>query len=342
MQKDDKTAKNNTELIERYVYHVTKRLPQPQRADIEKELLGLIDDMLSARGDAPSKDDVTAVLRELGRPAELAAKYKGSRQHLIGPEYFDTYLLVLKIVLAAVTFGMVVARSIGFAVEPPANVFAAFGLFIAAIFSALVQAFAWVTVIFALIERFAKDAPWKEKDWDPADLPPVPAHKVTIKKGEPIVGIVFSVLFLVLVNAAPQLFSAYIYSDGTLNTIPVFDLIVFRQLLPLINVMICLGILKEILRLAAGRYTIGLAAAMTVINIASIILFIFTFGPASQIWNAGFMTGLGTTWGASAAAAHIWSIIPKILVGLVIFGNVVDIITMFFRALRHSEAKISV
>jgi hypothetical protein len=341
MQNNDKTAKNNAELIERYVYQVTKRLPQPQRADIEKELLGLIDDMLAGRGDVPSQDDVTAVLRELGRPAELAAKYKGSRQHLIGPHYFDTYLLVLKIVLAAVAFGIVVARSIGFAVEPPHNVFEAFGLFIAAIFSALVQAFAWVTAIFALIEHFAKGAPWKA-DWSPADLPPVPAHKATIKKSEPIVGIVFGVLFLVLVNVAPQLFSAYIYYDGALNIVPVFDLAVFRQLLPLINVMVCLAILKEILRLAVGRHTIGLAAAMTVINVAAIILFIFIFGPASQIWNAGFMTGLGTTWGASAEAAYIWSIIPKILVGLVIFGNVVDIITTFTRALRHKEVKVSV
>ena len=78
------------DLIDRYVYQVVRRLPQSQRADIEAELRGLIDDMLSARGGG-KREDVIAVLRELGRPAELAFRYSGSRRSLIGPEYYDTY-----------------------------------------------------------------------------------------------------------------------------------------------------------------------------------------------------------------------------------------------------------
>lgn len=37
------------ELIDRYIYAVTKKLPQKQREDIEKELRTLIDDMLEER-----------------------------------------------------------------------------------------------------------------------------------------------------------------------------------------------------------------------------------------------------------------------------------------------------
>jgi hypothetical protein len=328
-------AKMSNDMIDRYIYQVIKRLPQAQRADIEAELRGLIDDMLAARADSPSKDDVAAVLRELGRPSELAAKYKGSKQYLIGPEYFDTYLLVLKIVLAVSAFGMVLAQSIGYVSAPPQSFFSALGLFFAAVFSGLVQAFAWVTAVFALIERLAGKAPWKGNEWNPADLPPVPTQKATIRRSEPIAGIVFTVLFLVVMNAAPQLLGAYMKADGVLTIVPVFNMEVFRLLLPLIDVMICIGLVKELLRLIVGRYTISLSVALVVLSVVSMFMFIHLFGPASAIWNQSFMAQLGTEWSMSAQAAHVWSIIPKILVGLCIFGTVVDGIQTVVRAVRH-------
>lgn len=333
-------GKMNKDLIDRYVYQVIKRLPQAQREDIEQELRGLIDDMLSARADAPSKEDVTTVLRELGHPAELASKYSGTKRWLIGPGYFDIYLMVLKIVLAVTGFGMLLAQVIGFVSAPPQDVWTAFGLFFGSVIGGLIQAFAWVTGIFALIEHFAKDAPYRGKDWNPADLPPVPVQKATIKRSEPIVGIVFTVLFLVIMNVSPQLFGAYFPVDGSMRVVPVFDLNVFYRLLPLIDVMICLGILKELLRLVIGRYTVGLSAALVVINVLSMIMFIWLFGPASGIWNADFMTQIGTEWSLSAQAAQLWSIVPKILVGLAIFGNVVDSIQLVVRAFRHREPAV--
>jgi hypothetical protein len=327
--------KRGLDLIDRYVYQVTKRLPQAQRADIEAELRGLIDDMLAARSDAPAREDVIAVLRELKRPAELAAKYSGSTRHLIGPEYFDTYLLVLRIVLAAVAGGMTLALVIGYATNPPAHILGAVAGFFGSIISALVQAFAWVTGIFALMERWGKGSPAAATPWDPADLPPLPTHKAAIKRSEPIAGIVFSVLFLVLLNAAPQLFSAYLPADGALRVVPVFDLAVFYRLLPLIDVMVCLGIVKELLRLVVGRYTVSLSLALTALNVVSAIMFILLFGPASGVWNPDFMVQIGTAWSASAEAAFLWNLIPKILVGLCIFGNVLDSIQAIVRAARH-------
>ena len=37
------------EMVERYIYAVTKKLPEKQRSDIEQELRSLIEDMLSAQ-----------------------------------------------------------------------------------------------------------------------------------------------------------------------------------------------------------------------------------------------------------------------------------------------------
>src|SRR5659263_187062 len=111
------------ELIERYIYAVTRHLPEKQREDIAKELRGLIEDMLSQRAEAHASDtDIEAVLIELGEPSALASKYSGKPRYLIGPEIFETYIMVLKIVLIAIAFGMLVALTVHYAIEPPVDI----------------------------------------------------------------------------------------------------------------------------------------------------------------------------------------------------------------------------
>ena len=70
----------NNDLIERYIYAVTKRMPENTKNDVSDELRGLIDDMLCERcGDViPGDKDVRIVLTELGTPQELYEKYNNS------------------------------------------------------------------------------------------------------------------------------------------------------------------------------------------------------------------------------------------------------------------------
>lgn len=61
------------DLINRYIYAVTQKLPESQRADIEKELQGLVEDMLEDRGvgvETASLEEVEQVLLELGPPGK--------------------------------------------------------------------------------------------------------------------------------------------------------------------------------------------------------------------------------------------------------------------------------
>lgn len=331
---NNENVKQVKDLIDRYVYQVIKRLPPAQRSDIEKELRTLIDDMLSARTEKASKEDAIAVLRELGRPAALAAKYGNTKRWLIGPEYYDMYLTVVKIAMAAAAFGIVLAQSIGFVTDPPQNIFATIGILFASLFSALIQAFAWVTAIFALTERFAKNEMLDKCDWNPADLPPVPDKKNTIKRSEPIVGMVFTVLFLAVVNTIPQLFGAYFFSEGY-TIIPLFDLDVFYSLLPFIDAMICIGLIKELIRLIVGRYTLSLLAATVVLNIISMIMFIWLFGPSSNIWNPDFASQINASWPLDFNSAYAWNTVLKVLTGLCIFGNMVEIIEVTIKTLRR-------
>ncbi|OQB24565.1 MAG: hypothetical protein BWY11_00995 [Firmicutes bacterium ADurb.Bin182] len=332
-------AKYVSEITERYVYDVTRRLPQTQRSDIEKELRGLIEDMLQNKaGDGePGKEDIDAVLLELGKPSELAAKYKGEARMLIGPEYYDTYLLVLKIVLAAAGFGMLVAFLIGFFIDTDVNPLKTFAEFIAAIVSGLAQAFAWVTIVFALVQKYsAKRDVMKESPWHPNDLPEIPAINSFIPKSEPIMGIIFAVLGVIVFNSASWLFGIWYHGSNALEVIPVFDPDRFALMLPLINIIFCIGIFKEGIRLLLGRYSLKLAFATTACTIAALILSVMVFG-SHGIWNKNLISALETVYGFTVNGIDlykVWMNFPKFIVGVTVFGSVIDVITTFSRSIR--------
>ncbi len=91
-------------MIERYLYDVAKRLPEDIREDVKNELRSNIEDMLS---DDPGEEEIEKVLLEMGSPAKLAVKYQPNPRYLISPELFDDYFTGLKIV--AVTLAVLLA-----------------------------------------------------------------------------------------------------------------------------------------------------------------------------------------------------------------------------------------
>jgi hypothetical protein len=113
--------------------------------------------------------------------------------------------------------------------------------------------------------------------------------------------------------------------------VPVFDLTVFYRHLPLVDAMICVGLVKEVLRLVTGRYTLALSLGLTALNIVSVVMFILLFGPASGVWNPDFMTQIGTEWSLSETAAKLWSFVPIVFTGFVILGHVIDSVQAILR-----------
>ena len=145
--------------------------------------------------------------------------------------------------------------------------------------------------------------------------------KGTIKPSGPIIGIVFSVIVLMLFNSVPHLISVYALSS-TISITPIFNLDALRSMIMLIDIIFFLNIAKEVFRLVHGRYTIGLATTVTVINVAVIIFIITVFLPPA-IWNSELVP----------------SYLPKIIVGLAVFGNVVEIITSWSRGAQNTLRK---
>ena len=81
-------------LIDKYIQEVTRRLPEKNRKDIALELRSTIEDMLPKQY---SEEEVKEVLKELGNPAILANGYNDRPMYLIGPRYYEMYIIILKI-----------------------------------------------------------------------------------------------------------------------------------------------------------------------------------------------------------------------------------------------------
>jgi len=195
----------SNELIKRYIYAVTKHLPENKRQDVGRELESLIEETLAERSqDGQAADsDTKAVLLELGRPAELAAKYDPhAKDALIGQPHFSVYLRVLKIVLLAVTLGMAIASLLEGVTGFEGNVFQFFASVLSNIWQGLLGAFAWVTIIFAVLYQKDVKLDFAAEDLD--DLPAVPEKRQQIKLSDTIVSFIFTILFLILFVVMPQ------------------------------------------------------------------------------------------------------------------------------------------
>lgn len=345
----NKNSQNlNNSLTDRYVYAVVKHLPAKQREDIEMEIRSLVDDMLHDLYPDKEADpeSVSAVLAELGNPSVLADRYRDKKTFLIGPEYFDVYFIVLKIVLAAVTGGMVIAMTLKNVVTPPANFLIFAAELVSTVLGAVFQGFAWVTIIFALIERYAdpsvkndlSDIKGISKPWKPEDLPLIPEKNALIRKSEPIVGIIFGVLFLVVLNTAPQIIGVIFTLNESAQMIPFFNLDHFSNFLPLLNVIICLGLLKESFRLFEGKHTLRLSAASLILGACSLVLTISVISNP-DFWNQNFVQDfadfMNITGFGDADPDKIISNIFKGVIALSVFGFVVETITNFYKAIRY-------
>lgn len=241
----------NQDLLERYLYAVTRRLPGKQREDVAQELRGLVDDMLFDRcGDiTPTEKDLRVVLTELGTPRELYEKYSGNAgKCLIGQPYYSTYKLVLGIVLICTGVGITIANGILLMMEPQ-NGLQAVLTWLSILWNSLISAFTFVTLLFAFFS-------WRRipvnRDFDFDSLPTVPKKQEQISRWECIAGIAICIIFMVVFLGVPQVFCAWL--PETNQRIPVFDAAAIRQGWYWIALFSVLGIAGETVKLLEGRY----------------------------------------------------------------------------------------
>lgn len=265
---------HDNDLIERYLYAVTRRLPAAQRDDVAEELRTLISDMLDERcaGLPPATKDVRVVLTELGTPGELVRKYTGGDgKCLIGQPYYSQYLFVLKIVLACVAGGMLVAGALSLAMgageDILGDVFGSIGSLIAAV----AFAFAFVTALFAFFSHRGIEV---EVMGSLDDLPPVPRKPKTSTRGEAVVCIVFSIVGAIVFLLFPDVLNALSRcGDGV--PLYLFNIDAIRASAWVIIAWTFVCIAGESFKLVEGRYTKRVLATTLVCDLIVAALTVF-------------------------------------------------------------------
>ncbi|SFE53541.1 hypothetical protein [Trichococcus pasteurii] len=263
------------ELQERYIAAGLKHIPPTEKAEVEKAMRRIIAERLEGRGD-PSEETEREVLRGLGSPRLLAEKQLREPPHLIGPELYGTYLLIVKIVMTVAVIGTLIGNTVDFIVNG-GGLLGYFAQSFATALSAAIGAFGWVTLVFAIMERTAKEKILTEiqEDWSLADLPEKEVPQKPFSRVGVIIGIIFTVLFLILVNQYSQLLGFYYTLDGSREMIPMLNQEVFRSYLPYINGMLVLQLLFSASKLVFRKWTYPVATANLILNVLSFVLLWF-------------------------------------------------------------------
>jgi hypothetical protein len=247
-------------LADRYVWGVLRAVPERQRADLEPEIRALVADAVDARAadDTNPAAAERAALTELGDPEALAARYTDRTLYLVGPSYFPDYrrllMLLLAIVVPITTLSVLYAGAIsGTGLGKLALDAVAVG------FNVGIQLAFWVTLAFALVERYGRRTA-SPAAWTPDRLPALPApSRLTL--GEAVLSALGSAFVIGVILWRPPF-----YVDGT--TVAFFDPALGDFWFPWFIVIAVLEIVFTVALYAARRWTWTFAAANAVLAAA--------------------------------------------------------------------------
>lgn len=310
------------DLMERYLYAVTRHLSPKQRADVARELRGLIEDMLAERcaGAKPTERDLRVVLTELGPPGELARKYDpaGDRA-LIGLPYFGLYKRVLETVLVCMAVGMTLAQGI-LALLEPGTWYLQVGRWLSGLAAGAVGAFAFVTALFAFFSW--RGVALEQYNFD--DLPPVPKKRQAAPVWESMAGIGFCVVFLVIFLGCPQIFSM---PDGT----PLLSATAIRSTWPVPVLLAALGIGRETVKLLERRYSRRVFLTALLADGLSAALMIWWLG-AFPVFNPAFFEKIAGLFPEDPGFFTFFERFPTFFLAVFLFALALDVLDAFLRS----------
>ena len=331
------------ELINRYIYAVTKDLPAKQREDISNELSGIIEDMLeNYNGPETYEEKIKKVLTDLGNPEILSNNYRSTSRFLIGPKNFDSYIMVLKIVFVAVFVGISIATALGGLFSNEGNALKTILQYIASVFAALSQAFAWVTISFAIAEYYQMPTVsfnTTHEIWSLEDLPHIPKKEAKISRIESIVGIIFSSIFMSIIYLYPKFFAVYIPTPTGTNIIPIFDTSTVESFKLIIAILFLLSIAKEIIKLVAGRWNLKVAISTSVLSIITLILSLVLF-TNPNIWNQNLVEDVVKYVDLGFDLAKAQSLFFKSFIAIIVIASLGEIVGSLYKGIKYNNLKM--
>ena len=258
-------------IIERYIYDVTRRLPEKERGEVKRELEANINDMLP---DETSEQDIADALVKLGEPRILAEQYREKPRYLISPAMFELYISVLKMVVPIVAGFLACIGLLTTAVfSSDSTITEIFTAAVSGAFEGALQAAFWITIGFAIADHKGI----KPKPWSVGDLPRLPENDgAKIKSSSAIGAMITSAFFTVLIIYIITNSQWVIIRARGAEVIYPFTEATGMRMIPFIIVLGILAVIISALKLYWKRWNIQLCAANAIYNITwvSIVIYI--------------------------------------------------------------------
>ena len=336
-----KLNRSATELLNRYILGVKRELGGRERDDIAAEIESYIYDLLEERypGDREiNREELETILKEMGSPRKVAGQYSPQR-YLIGPRLFPVYWLVLRIVVAVVTGALLLSLVIESITNPTSDILKMLSQYPLAIRDGILSTAASITIVFAIIERVTEGKRLEEieelKELKIDELPELPEEErpfslvgISIEAALGVLGLAFFSYIRgtggalpVILNPDTQMQMARVFTDNYLKFIPV------------ILGLTGLEVARNIMLLVQARHSsitnwwdIALKAGSMVLNGFMLgALPLVTLEYFQTIFQISDLSG----WNATANTAL------AVILGLGIFGNLIEIIKKIVREIRN-------
>lgn len=267
-------------IIERYLYAVTRHLKESQRESVKKELNSLIEDMLKARtnGREAKEEDIYVVLEELGKPYELAQQYgDADKKGFLNNEYLRAYKGVLCTVLPIVVI-LYVLGAYTSNIVTHGNWLESLSSCIEVAIISLCVSFTLITVIFALLQ-YSNISIRKENI---RNLPQIPNKNG--KAGSYVTLIVMFILGITLLVNPSMIFAAVVNWER----VSIFNETRIHELSILIIVFLLVVLLREgyvLIMKGSGLKSMGVALLLDLIETG----LVFGLFLRADIVNADFI-----------------------------------------------------
>lgn len=263
---------SSTSLVDRYVWAVSRHLPDDTGPDVARELRATLTDTIEGKvagGLDPESAEREAVT-ELGDPQVLARDYGGRPNHLIGPRYFQPWLQLVRMLLTVVLPIVVVVVVVVEAFSRDATLGSVIGQGVSTLFVAGMHMLVWPTLLFALVERHSDAVDTESlgvEAWDPDSLGDPAGSDRPVRVGEMLAEVGFG---LVVVGLVVWQFRGV--GDNALQVLDP-DLDGLWQLV--IVGLLVLDVVLSFLAWVRGRWTLRLAAVDVLASFASAVVLVW-------------------------------------------------------------------
>lgn len=333
-----KDKKNGRYLIDSYIEEVGRLLPLRQRGDIQTEIRSLLEDTLEDRlqetGQEADVEMVASLLEEFGSPEKIAASYAPDR-YLVGPKLFSLFLLVLKIVFSVlIVLGLIGAGIALSQASTPADGLRIIGKSALEMYGGLMNAFASIVIVFAVLERVLPDKDKLDEDWDPRKLGRV-ADQDKVKPVELIIGMVFATIGIVVFNFFPQVIRGVSITNGQIQTFQLLDTN-FARFIPWLTAMWSMEILFSIIILWRRQWEQTTRWIRVGLNMLSMVLL------AAMIFGGPLIastTEAAATW-PSEALIPLADTGLKIALGIALVMEAISLIETLVKQIRKRTLKV--